>query len=374
MKPKSVFSPPWFGHIDRYIIRKLLVSFFFLFWVIISICIVIDFSDKLEDFLDDDFGASTLDLIWNYYLPFIPWIGAILAPLLVFLSVIFMTSRMAFNTEVVAILSSGSSYNRFLRPYFVSGLLLGGLMFFANHWMVPQANKARIGFERAHIRGLRHYGHNLYLRLDSLQHVNLDQFKYLKGEGLHFTLERYKPGSDGRELIFKLKSRKIYWQPADSSWRITDYDVWEIDGMREKFYKGKEFDTLMNLYPDDFEVDVGLKETLDAAEMKAFLDKERAQGSSNLEEYEVEHERRTSSSIAMVILTLMGASIASRKIRGGMGLHLAFGVGLSAAYIVFLQFSSTFSIKGDLPAWIGVNIPNVVFAIITLILIRRAPK
>ena len=153
-----------------------------------------------------------------------------------------------------------------------------------------------------------------------------------------------------------------------------DYTTWELDGLHEKINQGKEFDTLLALSPDDFEVDEWYKESYDYYEIQEFLKKEKEQGSGNLEEYEVESQRRTASAISILILTLIGATVASRKIRGGMGFHLALGVGISALYIVFLQISSTFSIKGSLDPIIGTNIPNLVFLIVALILIRLAPK
>lgn len=361
--------------LDRYIIGKFLVTFFFVFWVIMSIAMVIDVSEKMEDFLDEDYTATTMDTIRGYYLPFIPWMGAILSPLLIFLSVIFFTSRMAFNTEIVAILSSGVSFRRFLRPYLLTGLLLGGGMWYANHYLVPDANKTRLAFDGQFFRGTRHYGDNIYMRMDSLNFMTLGRYKYKRNEGVNFELERFRVNASGeRELAYKLTARRIFWEPDSLTWRFGDYTAWYLNGLEERYEKGKEFDTVMALRPDDFEVDAWYKDQYDRTEMREFLRKEEAQGSGNLEAYKVESERRTATAIAIVILTIMGATIASRKLRGGIGLHLAFGVGLSALYIVFLQFSSTFSIKGSLDPVIGANIPNVIFLGIALWLIHKAPK
>ncbi len=374
MKESGNKRPPFIGRIDRYIIRKFLFHFFFVFWVIMAIAIVIDVSEKMEDFLDEKFTATTSELILQYYLPFIPYMGAILAPLLIFISVIFFTSRMAYNTEVVAILGSGISFRRFLRPYLFTGILLAVVMLFANHLLVPHANKVRLDFESTYFKGKKWYGDNIHMRLDASTFVSLDRFKYQKNEGVTFSLEHFRNSAEGRELAYKLTANRILWIPEKKSWRIMDYTAWQIDGLRESITQGKQFDTLLALTPDDFEVDAWYKESYDYLEIQAFLKREKAQGSGNLEEYEVESERRTASAVSIVILTLIGAAVASRKIRGGMGLHLALGVGLSALYIVFLQISSTFSIKGSLDPIIGTNIPNLVFLIIALVLIRLAPK
>jgi lipopolysaccharide export system permease protein len=175
-------------------------------------------------------------------------------------------------------------------------------------------------------------------------------------------------------MVYKLSANRIVWQPEERSWRIHDYTVWRIDGLRESLTRGEVFDTVLAMHPGDFEVDAWYKESYDRRELREFLSKEREQGSGNLEDYEVESQRRTASAISVVILTLIGATLASRKVRGGMGFHLALGVGLSALYIVFLQISSTFSIKGNLDPVIGTNIPNLVFLLIALELIRRSPK
>ncbi len=366
---------PFLGRIDRYIIRKFLVHFFFVFWVIIAISMVIDVSEKMDDLLDDKFTATGGELIRNYYLPFIPYIGAILAPLLIFISVIFFTSRMAYNTEIVAILGSGVSFRRFLRPYLFTGVLLALGMGYANHFLVPQANKVRLDFESIYFKGHRWYGDNIHMRLDRNTFISLDRFKYQKNEGVTFTMEKFREGKEGREMIYKLNANRIIWQPEDGSWRLMDFTHWQIDGLNEKLRQGKEMDTLLaGLTPDDFEVDAWYKESYNYLELQEFLQREKAQGSGSLEEYEVESQRRTASAISIVILTIIGATVASRKVRGGMGLHLAMGVGLSALYIVFLQISSTFSIKGNLDPIIGTNIPNLVFLIIALVLIRSAPK
>ncbi len=367
--------PPFICRIDRYIIRKFLVHFFFVFCVIMSIAIVIDVSEKMSDFLDEKFTASASELILHYYLPFIPWMGAILAPLLIFISVIFFTSRMAYDTEIVAILGSGVSFRRFLRPYLVTAFLLCGLMLYANHLLVPHANKLRLDFESTYFKGTKWYGDNIHMRLDAQTFISLDRFKYQKNEGVTFSLEHFKQDSkEGRQLQYKLSANRILWLPEKKEWRIMDYTTWELDGLHEKINQGKEFDTVLALSPDDFEVDGWYKESYDYYEIQEFLKKEKEQGSGNLEEYEVESQRRTASAISILILTLIGATVASRKIRGGMGFHLALGVGISALYIVFLHISSTFSIKGSLDPIIGTNIPNLVFLIVALILIRLAPK
>jgi lipopolysaccharide export system permease protein len=362
------------GKIDRYISAKFLVTFFFIFCVLMAIAIVIDISEKMDDFLDPDFAASGSDLIMQYYLPFIPWMGAILTPFFVCLAVIFFTSRMAYNTEIVAILSSGTSFRRFLRPYMVTAVALGGLLFYANHWLVPHANKSRLTFESIHIHHGKYYGNNIHVRMDSMTFVSLQRFRYHKNTGGTFALEQFESTPTGKKLIYKLTAREILWLEEEGKWRFRDYGVWTIDGLDEGWTTGESMDTLLPLSPDDLEVDVWWKESLDAREMREFLARERAQGSGNLEEYVVEIHRRTATSIAVIILAMIGATIASRKVRGGFGLHLAFGVGLSALYVVFLQFSSTFSIKGGLHPVIGTNIPNVVFGLVTIWLIRKAPK
>ena len=360
------------GKLDIYIIKKFLSTYVFSFLVVISIAIVIDISEKLEDFMECT--ASTWTIISEYYLTFIPYMGGILTPLLIFIAVILFTSRLAYNSEIIAMLSSGISYWRFLRPYLITGLFLAIMMFYANHYLVPDANKTRIGFELVHIKSQKWYGDNIHMRLDPETFVSLGRFKYQKNEGVNFALEKYELDGEIKELSYKLIARKIFWQPEQEKWRITDYSKWSIDGLRESYQEGRQFDTVLNMRPDDFEVDVFLKESMDRNEMREFLRSESEQGSSGLEFYRVEHHRRTAAAISIFILTIIGAAIGSRKIRGGTGLHLAAGIGLSALYMVFLQFSSTFSTNADLDPAIGTNIPNVLFGIMAMVLVRYTPK
>jgi lipopolysaccharide export system permease protein len=358
--------------IDRYIIRKLLTSYVFATILFLAVAIVIDFSEKLEDFLEND--PPVKEIVLDYYLNFIPYIGALLSPLFIFIGVIWFTSKMAFHSEIISIMSSGASFNRFLRPYIFCGLLLSGGLFYANHWLVPHANRAKLDFEIEYIRHKRYASDKIHKRIDKNTFISMRQFVYQRNKGKKFALEKFEETNGIRHLAYKLTADEIVWNPEKETWKLRNYRLWEIDGIHETFTKDRELDTNFPFKPAEFEVKQYLKETMDREEIRDFIKTETQKGSQNLEFFKVEAERRTSSAISVFILTLIGASIGSRKIRGGTGLHLAFGVALSALYIVFLQFSSTFSTNANLPALIAVNIPNVVFGAFALFLIRITPK
>ena len=360
-----------FSLIDKYIIKKFIVTTIFAHCIIIAIAIVIDFSEKTDDFVKK--GASS-QAIFVYYLDFIPYIGALLAPLLIFIAVIFFTSRMAANTEVIPILNGGASFRRFLRPYFFCGILFSAILLVGNHWLVPELNKSRYSFEEKYIRSPVRYGNNIHLRIDPQTLVSLERFKYENNEGTTFSLERYEGSDENKHLVYKINAGKIIFLPDQKKWRIVDYKKWEISGDREIYLSGRQMDTVLNMKPSDFSVDEQLKEALNYQEIDKFIKTEEQKGAADMEDYVVEQYRRTSSAISVLILTIMGAALASRKIRGGTGFHLALGVGLSSLYVVFLQFSSTFSIKGGLPPLIGTNIPNIIFGFVAVLMIRFASR
>lgn len=351
--------------------QKFVVSTVFAHLIIISIAIVIDLSEKSEKFVERN--APTPEVV-QYYLDFIPFIASILAPLLIFLAVIFFTSRMAYNSEIIAMFNSGMNFRRFLRPYFICGLAAVAILLYSNYWLVPNTNKRKLAFEDKYIHAPKNYGNNLHLKLDKNTIISLERFRFKNNEGYNCSLEIFKGSGDNRALARKINAAKIQYNTEKNTWRFVDYKSWEIKGAAEKYTEGRNMDTVLNLVPKDFDADIRVKDVLTYNEMEAYIKEKENEGTGELEYFKVEQYRRASSAISALILVIMGAALGSRKIRGGNWFNIIAGVALSALYIFFLQFTTSFSINSNLHPVIGTNIPNMLFALIAIYLVKRASK
>jgi lipopolysaccharide export system permease protein len=360
-----------FSITDVYVIQKFVVSTLFAHLIIISIAIVIDLSEKTEKFVER--SAPTGEIV-QYYLDFIPFITSILAPLLIFLAVIFFTSRMAYNSEIIAMFNSGMNFRRFLRPYIFCGLAAVAVLLYANYWMVPETNKRKLAFEDKYIHAPKNYGNNKHLKINKDTFISLERFKFKNNEGYNFALEQFSGSGANRQMVRKINASKIVYQEKTENWRLVDYKYWEIKNPAEKYSEGKQMDTVLNLLPKDFDEDIRIKDVLNYEEMEAYIAEKKEEGTGELEYYTVEQYRRASSAISALILVIMGAALGSKKIRGGNWFNIIAGVALSALYIFFMQFSTSFSINSELHPIIGTNIPNMLFAVVALLLVRYASK
>jgi lipopolysaccharide export system permease protein len=271
-------------------------------------------------------------------------------------------------------LGSGMSFRRFLRPYIICALFSAGLILYANHWLVPVANKTRITFEDKYVRPPKSYGNDIHMRLDEHTFIALNRFKYNTGEGNNFSLEIYKGEGENRRLTYKINADRIQHIPGVNNWRLIQYRKWNINGLDEEFVKGRQMDTLLNMEPEDFEVNTIIKEALNYREIHAFISEEELRGAGGLEFYEVESHRRTASAISVIIMIVIGAIMGSQKVRGGMGLNIVAAIAMGAMYVVFLQFSSSFSVNGSLPPILGANVPNIIYGVVAIVLFRRFNK
>lgn len=360
------------SRIDQYIISNYIKTTVFTFGIITAIAVVIDYSEKTENFVKNK--PSAQEVLFDYYLNFIPHITALLAPLLIFLAVIIFTSRLAYNSEIIAMLNSGMSYRRFLRPYLIAAVASALLVWYANHWLVPIANKTRITFEDKYVRPPKSYGNDIHMRLDEQTFITLNRFKYASGEGNLFALEKYSGKGAKRKLVYKINAERIQHIPGSNNWRLLQYRRWHINGLEERFEKGRQMDTLLNMEPEDFDVNTIIKEALNYRELQDFMEEERLRGAGGLEFYEVEQHRRTASAISVIIMIVIGAIMGAQKVRGGMGLNIVAAIAMGALYVVFLQFSSSFSVNGSLPPVIGANVPNIIYGFLALYLFNRYNK
>jgi lipopolysaccharide export system permease protein len=353
--------------IDRYIIRKFLGTFFFSLVLILTIAVVFDFAEKIDDFMEKQ--APVHAIIFNYYFNFIPYFATLFAPLFVFISVIFFTSRMAVNTEIIAILNSGMSFRRMMWPYFLSALVIAIFTFILTNFVIPKANLVRIDFEDKYYRNSVLRGGTIY---NDHRQVYKNVYAYMGNyrpesqTGTNFSLERW---DDSGHLESKLIAARVTWDTATNKWCAWNYYIRDIKGDEETITKGLRIDTTLTVRPEDFSRNPNVVGTMTYRELNDYI-----QGSGELKLFLIEKQRRYSNPFAVFILTLIGVSLSSKKVRGGIGMQIGIGLGLSFSYILFMQFASQFSLKGNLDPMLALWIPNFIYAVIAFFLYRIAPK
>ena len=355
--------------LDRYIIRKFLGTFFFSLALIIVIAVVFDISEKLDDFIERK--APFKAIIFDYYLNFIPYFANLFAPLFVFISVIFFTARMAMDTEIIAILNSGVSFRRLLRPYMIAATALALLSFYLNGWLIPHSSKIKLAFENIYIKDpVKFEYHNIHRQIMPGVFVYFESYDNNNNIGYRFSMEKMENG----KRTFFLNSERMLWDSTKSKWQIENYYVRTIDGVKETLTGGHRLDTVLPITPANFKRRSNVVEAMDSPALNEFIRQEKMEGAANISPYLVEKYRRTAIPFATFVLTIIGVSLSSRKIRGGIGARLGAGIGLSFIYILFMQISNTFAINGSLPAIIAVWVPNIFFSTIALFLLQKAPK
>ncbi|MEZ5069801.1 MAG: LptF/LptG family permease [Bacteroidales bacterium] len=356
--------------LDWYIIKKFLGAFFLSIALILSIVVIFDLSEKIDDFIEN--GASLKEVLVEYYLNFIPYFGVLFSSLFAFIAVIYFTSRMAYNTEIIAILNSGMSLRRLLLPYLISATLIAGVSFYLSDRVIPGANKVKLDFEEKYIhkRPIRFKTKNFHRQIEPGVYVYLQNYSNVSRVGYNFTIEKFEDG----ELVSKMFADQIRWDTVIEKWQARRYYIRTIDGLHESIEEGKLIDTTLAIHPDDFRMRLNIVETMSLKELDAFINKQLMQGETNVTSYQIERQNRLAFPFSTFILTLIGVAVSSRKLRGGIGLQIAIGVVISFSYILFTQFSKQFAIGGMLPVMAAVWLPNVFFLLIALYLFRMAPR
>jgi lipopolysaccharide export system permease protein len=358
--------------IDIYIIRKFLGTFFFSLIAILTIAVVFDFAEKIDNFMQHH--APVKAIIFNYYFNFIPYFATLFSPLFVFIAVIFFTSKMAVNTEIIAILNSGMSFRRIMWPYFLSSLVIAIFTFTLTNFVIPHANLVRMAFEDKYYRSSPYRAGsivNFHRQVYKNVYAYMEIYEPGSQQGRNFSLERF---DDNNHLESKLIANQVRWDTTIHKWSAWDYFIRDINGNVEKITRGLRIDTALTFKPEDFARDPGVVGTMTFNQLNDYINLLRLQGSEELKLYLIEKYRRSSTSFAIFILTLIGVSLSSQKIRGGIGMQIGIGLALSFSYILFMQFASQFSLKGDLDPMIALWIPNILYTIIALFLYKIAPK
>ena len=355
--------------IDRYIIRKFLGTFFFAILLIIFIAVIFDFSEKIDDFLENN--APLKGIIFDYYLNFVPYFAVLFSPLFTFIAVIYFTSRLAYNTEIIAIITSGVSFHRLLIPYFISAVIITIFSFVLNNYIIPSANEKRLIFEENYYRNAPVYRkRNIHKQIEPGVFVYLENFNVNNNYGRKFSIEKFEDG----KLVSKLMSDDIVWDTTKNKWSVRNYYIRNFTGEKESVISGRHIDTTINMYPQEFKRRKEAVQAMTLNELNDFINIQRLQGATNIDELLIEKHRRFSFPFSSFILTLIGISVSSRKVKGGIGVHIGVGLLVSFTYIFFMQFSAQFSISGAFPPFVAVWIPNVIFAFVAGFLYKLAPK
>jgi lipopolysaccharide export system permease protein len=360
--------------IDWYILRRFLTTFFFCLVLLTLIVVIVDISEKTDDFAKT--GLPVSRIITDYYFGFIPKMDAMLAPLFVFISVIFFTSQMANRSEVIAILSSGVSYARFLRPYMIGGILLAGLLLWGNRQLLPRANQKWAAFDAKYIKfNYEAYRNssalsNYYFRLDSFSYAGIRYYDTVRRTGNNFFIQTFK----NNKLVFNMRAETITWDTITNKWKLERVLERRFNELNEDISQKDTLRVAYNFKPRDLQRDEYMKDKLTTPDLNEFINLEKIRGSEDVNTLLIEQYTRVTIPVSIIILTMIGAVLASRRIRGGSGFHLAMGVVITVLYILVSRFATVFSVKGNFNPWLAAWLPNFVFGMLAVYLYKKAPK
>ncbi len=354
--------------LDWYIIGKFLGTFFFSIFLILSIGIVFDLTEKMDDFFENQ--LSWKDIILGYYIYFIPYYANMFSPLFIFISVIFFTSKLAGNSEIIAMLASGMSFQRFMRPYLISATFLFVLLFVLAGYIIPPASGKLLSFEDKYIsRHSIQNATNVQMEVEPGTILYIETYRLNSNQGYRASLEHF----DGKTLTMRLTAGRIRHDSA-YVWHLENYIKREFNGMHETLSRGTKMDTIIPILPQELFVTAVDAEHMTNPELKEYMDRQRQRGAGNLQAFETEWWKRFASPVGAFIMTLLGVTMSCKKVRGGMGKNLGIGLTLSALYILFSTVSTTFSVSGVLSPFMAVWIPNFLFLAIGIFLYIKVRK
>jgi len=355
--------------IDIYIIRKFLGTYFYSILLLAVIIIIFDISEKIDDFIDRKAPVSAI--IFQYYFSFIPYFVNMFSSLFTFIAVIYFTSRMAANTEIIAILSNGISFWRMLRPYLISAIILTILSFVLMNYVIPYTNRSLRSFEKVYIKNpfrVNEMNIHMQIRPDTLIYV--ENYNNTVNIGYRFTMEVLS--DEGMKM--KMTADMIKWDSIKNQWKASSYSIRKIEENREILRTGRELDTVMAFRPEDFIADIEDAKVMTFNQLNRYIEKEKLRGNTAVGKFDLEKYKRITFPFANLVLAFIGVALSSRKVRGGIGMHLGMGIAIAFTFILMLQVTSVFAVFGNLPPSIALWIPNLIFAIVAVMLLRAAPK
>ena len=373
VSPLRFLNPKlYLTRLDRYIITKFIGTYVYSIILIISISIVFDFNENLSKFAT--YGAPAKAIIFDYYANFVPYFANLFSPLFVFISVIFFTSKLAGNSEIIAMLAAGVSFKRLLRPYLFSAALIAAVNFYLGAYVIPKGNQVKMEFESKYKNKRRvTSASNVQLMVGPGVIAYLQQYDDRSKTGYGFSLDKF----ENKKLVSHMTASSIRYDSISDEryhWKAQNYKIRTLKGLREEIISGMVMDTLIQMEPMDLVFSKGQQETLTSNELRKYISKQTERGSGNVVQYEVEYHKRIATSFASFILTVIGASLSSRKRKGGMGLYLGIGLALSFSYILLQTVSSTFAINADTPPMLAAWIPNLLYVFIAYFCYRQSPN
>lgn len=355
--------------IDKYIIKKFIGTYLASILIIIGIVIIFDISEKIDDFVEND--APLKQIVFNYYGNFIPYYANMLSPLFVFITVIFFTSKMAANSEIIAILAGGISFKRLMYPYMLSASAIALFTLMLGWFVIPPANVGRIAFESEYIKNVfENKERNIHYQISPGTFMYAESFSTWNNTAYKFTLESI----EGHSIKSKLSAEAAVWDTIKDCWKLRNYHLREYKGDSEIISSGKSMDTTLVITVEDFYRKVDIVETYNFFKLNELIETQRMRGDQMVKYALIEKNTRVAMPFSAIILTIMGVALSSRKRRGGIGLNIGVGIALSFSYIMFLRFSQMFVHTGALPPFIALWLPNIIFAAIAGFLYRVAPK
>ena len=368
----------WISHlrfiklIDGYIIGKFIGTYFYSIILIISISIVFDVNENLAKFTANN--APLKAIVFDYYANFVPYFANLFSPLFVFIAVIFFTSKLAGNSEIIAMLACGMSFKRLLKPYMISAALISVLNFYLGGYIIPKGTIIRHDFETLYKNNKKNTSaSNVQLQVGKGVIAYIQQYDDVRKTGYGFSLDKF----ENKKLVSHMTANVIRYDTISDSryhWKAFNYKIRELKGMREHITSGNEIDTTIMMEPMDLVFSKGQQETFTNPELQRYITKQQDRGSSNVVQYQVEYHKRIASCFASFILTVIGASLSARKRKGGMGLYLGIGLALSFSYILLQTVSATFAINANTPPMLAAWIPNILFFFIAYYCYRQAPN
>lgn len=363
--------------LDRYILLKILSTFFFVLLILVAIIVVIDLTEKVDKFTENH--LPTLMII-GYYMDFVPWIAGLISPIIVFIAIVYVTGRLAAHTEIIAMLSAGISFPRLLLPYFMGATIIAAITFILNGWVIPQSNKKRLNFELTYIKSKQFYDRsNIHLQVEPNVILYIQNYNTQNNTGYQFTLERF----DHNRLVEKLTADNISWDTAKHTWHLRNWrrkfvdslflvrDVEAAKGLR---ISGLEQDTALSIQPKEFETEQGEYDGMTIPELAEHIEKLKFRGATGVETYEVERDIRFAAPFTIFVLVFMGVLVSARKSRGGTGFQIVMGFILAFIFLIFFLLTRTFAETGALPPFLAAWLPNITFAIIAAFMYRYVPR
>lgn len=354
--------------LDWYILKTFLGTYFMATFLFLAVIAMFDVTEKLDAFLT----APLRETLFDYFASFLPYFANQLSPLFVFISVIFFTTKMAGNSEIIAILASGVSYKRLLRPYMIGAAIIAALTFALSNYIIPPTNVNRIKYTNKYVRNKAvESGVNIQLQVEPGVVAYIGRFENATKTGYNFSLDKF----NNKKLVSRITAQTASYDSTKLyHWRLQSYMIRDFDGMTEKIRKGASIDTIITIEPRDFLISSQDQETLTTPQLTEYIEKQKMRGVANIKGFEIEKERRIAATAAAFILTLIGMSLSSKKVKGGMGINIGIGLGLSFSYILFSTVTSSLAVNGITTPFIAMEIPNVVYLAIGIFLFWRVAR